>query len=136
MIVDLITIKNKLHTTLFLVIATIIILFYETMLPVSCFLCAVKILHNLYEHKSFTPPKPDVHASIEFIKDCADMIATAKYHLYIFANEVYFWRDPAKAQKCILYLLKLTLITAIGLRLFRARSFIVIIVWASVLYHS
>lgn len=86
MIVDLITIKNRLHTTLFLVIATIMILFYETMVPAAFLLCAIKILHNLYEHRSFNPPKPDVHASIEFVKDCADLIAASKYHLYVFTN--------------------------------------------------
>lgn len=95
--VDLITIKNRLDTTLFLVLATTAILFYETMLPLAFLLSAIKVFHNLYEHESFSPPKPDVHGSIEFIKDCADFVAAVKYNLYVFMNEVYYWKDPVKA---------------------------------------
>lgn len=97
LLVNLITIKNRVHTTLFLISTTIMILFYETMLPAACLLLAIKILHNLYDHSGFVPPKPDVHASIEFIKNCADFIAATKYNLYLIINDVYYWRDPTKA---------------------------------------
>jgi hypothetical protein len=95
--VDLVTIKNRLHTTLFLVLATSVILFYETMLPLAFLLSAIHMFYNLYEHKSFSPPKPDVHGVIEFIKDIADFIAAVKYNLYVFMNEVYYWKDPVRA---------------------------------------
>lgn len=52
-IYNLITIKNTLHTALFLLTSTFIILFYEKVLPLLMIFIAFKMLHILYTHEIY-----------------------------------------------------------------------------------
>ena len=49
----LVTIKNTLHTAIFLLSATFIILFYEKVLPLLMIFFAFKMLHILYTHEIY-----------------------------------------------------------------------------------
>ena len=54
--VDVLTIKNELHTAIFLVGATFGILWYEIVIPFYLFLASLKLLHILYAHQKYERP--------------------------------------------------------------------------------
>lgn len=135
-VMDLVMIKNRLHTTIFLLCASIVILFYETAVPLALVAAALKMLHNLYEHERFTPLQPDVKYNIDFIKNLSEFIMAAKYNTDMFTVDVIYWREPKNSSKLVGGLLIAAVLTFIVLHLISLRVIILIGVWLPVLYHS
>lgn len=78
---DLVTIKNQLHTTLFLSVASICILCYETAIPLGLLWCAIRMLQILYDHETYTPIPPDVKRNIYFIQCLSEWVTAGKYNM-------------------------------------------------------
>ncbi len=92
-LVKLITIENTLHTTLFLLVATIMILFYEWCIPICLLFAAIKMLFILYNHETFTPAPPDVSKNIDFIRQISEFVAASQYMFDKFMFEVVYWHN-------------------------------------------
>jgi hypothetical protein len=73
-LIDLVTIKQPLHTIIFLLLSTLTIMQYETIIPLFLLGLAVYILMILYDHKVYSPMVPDVKANIDFIKHMSETI--------------------------------------------------------------
>lgn len=132
----LIVIENTLHTTLFLCIASITILFYELCIPL-CFLgCAIKMLFILYNHEKFTPKSPDVKNNIFVMKCIAEFIIAYKYNVDHFTVEVIYWQNPKSSTKLVTSLVMASLGSLLLLNLISIRVIICCGLWIVVLYHS
>ena len=67
-LIDLITIKNELHTALFLLSSTFLMIHYEILIPLAILGLALKMLSILYLHQKFEVQPPNTLKNIEFIK--------------------------------------------------------------------
>ena len=78
LLLNLVTIKNWIHTGLFLSLSTLFIIHYEICIPLALFSASLKMLQILYKHEKFQVQPPNVKSNIEFIKVFSMAMADAK----------------------------------------------------------
>ncbi len=81
MVIGLATWQDAWTTSIFLTMATLLILHYELAIPLLMILAATWLLSNKYYHKRFRPSKSNTHQNIKFIAVGANLIIDEKKHM-------------------------------------------------------
>jgi hypothetical protein len=120
---------NKVHTLIFLLTMTLVIMNFEWVIPVAFFGSAVRILHIYYAHETYYPGKPDVNANIDFIRDLSPILVKIKFYLDTFLVEVVYWKEPQKSIKFITLLTVLSVVSFVALHIVPFRVFVAGLMW-------
>lgn len=133
---DLVTIKDTSRTAIFLLIATMCVMWFEIFFPLSILAFAMYMLNLLYRHESYVPRSPNVKDNIVFIKWCSELFSTAKYQFDLFMVDVVYWREPKKSVKLVAWLAVLSLASFLSLTLIGIRMLILLTLYAATAFHS
>lgn len=135
-VVELITIKNRAHTAIFLLVMSILILWFETAFPLALICAAFKMMNILYQHESYTPILPDVKANIDFIRILSEVVAAGKYNIDLFLVDIVYWRDVKKSTKLVAFLLISSVVSFVALHLIGLRVILLVGLWCLVGWNS
>lgn len=128
-LIDVFTIKQPLHTIIFLLLSTLTIMHYETMIPLFLLGIAVYILMVLYDHKIYQPIVPDVKANIDFIKHMSESIGQYRFEIESYVSDVVYWNEPTRSTRLVTKLILASAVSFIILRVVRIRLILCILIW-------
>jgi hypothetical protein len=75
----LVTVQNTQHTTIFLLVSSIVIINYQWAIPLLLLIAAVKLLHNNYKCLRYSHPPPNVSQNINFVALLAEWSMANRY---------------------------------------------------------
>lgn len=87
----MISAENTLATSLFLIVGSITILFYEWVIPLAMIAAGFKMLYISYKHQKYANPPPNVTNNINFIGQFSQLVIQSRYFVDLFIVEVIYW---------------------------------------------
>jgi hypothetical protein len=93
-VIGLVTWQDTWTTSIFLTMATLIILHYEVVVPFLMLVAASWLLSNKYYHKRFKSSKANNHQNIKFIAVGANLVIDQKASMDRLQGDVFYWGKP------------------------------------------
>ena len=90
----LIKIENSLHTTIFLLTCSIVIMCYEWAIPLLFLVMALYLLFFNYKNYRYAYSPPNVSENINFIRLLSEFVIATRYVIDQFLVDVVYWQNP------------------------------------------
>lgn len=131
--IDIFTLKNLLHTLLFLTAATLGVIFFELAISATPLAISVFILYNSYFMRRYKVARPNIQRNVAFLISQMDLIIAARPRIESWVSDVIFWGKPQLSILFCKAALPIALASLIGMFFFPFRLGVVFYLWIPVL---